>query len=155
MNKVYLKVLSILVFISILVPSGFVRAQDTSAAGPVYIVQEGDSLWDIAYRFHVSQQDLANANGIVDANQIAVGQQLVIPGLEGLRGVLTTESVPLGETLHSLSLRYHLPEDKLAQLNHVTSPDELYAGYSIVIPQVDNPPLLGKRVAFLPGQSLL
>ena len=75
-------------------------------------------MWDIAYRFHVSQEDLAAANGIENPNQIAIGQPLVIPGLEDIQGVLITESVSFGETLHSLSLRYMLPTDLLERLNH-------------------------------------
>ncbi len=155
MNKIWFSVITILVFFSVLLPSGIVKAQNTSTPGPVYIVQEGDYLWNIAYRFHVSQQDLANANGILNANQITVGQQLVVPGLEGIQGVLTTQVIQFGETLHSLSLRYHLTEDKLVQLNHLTSPNELYVGYSLVILQNDNLPAGGKRVSLLPDQSLL
>jgi murein DD-endopeptidase MepM/ murein hydrolase activator NlpD len=155
MKQFRIKVISILVFISILLPTGFVKAQNTAIAEPVYVVQQGDSLWDIAYRFHVSQQDLANANGILNANQITVGQQLVIPGLEGIQGILTTQPVEFGETLHSLSLRFHLSESTLTQLNRLTSPNELYAGYSLVILQEDNPHATGKRVSLLPDQSLL
>jgi len=138
-----------------MLPSGNVKAQSSPTPGPVYIVQEGDSLWDIAYRFHVSQVDLATANGIVNTNQITVGQPLVIPGLEGIQGVLTTETVPFGETLRSLSLRYQLSTDILERLNHITSPNELFAGYSLVILQNDNPPSRGKRVTLSVSQSLL
>jgi len=155
MKKFWLSSLSILILFFLLMPSGIVNAQTKSATAPVYIVQEGDSLWDIAYRFHVSQGELANVNGIVNTGQIAVGQELVIPGLEGIQGVLTTETVPLGETLHSLSLRYHIPINMLERLNHLTSPNELYAGYSLVILQDDNPHLLGKRATLGMGQSML
>ena len=155
MNKFWLRVLSIFILFSLLLPSGSGKAQSASTTAPIYIVQEGDSLWDIAYRFHVSQADLVNANGIVNTDQITVGQQLVIPGLEGIHGILTTENVPLGENLHSLSLRYHLPVDMLKRLNHLTSPNELYVGYSFVILQDDHSPSLGKRVTLGSGQSLL
>jgi murein DD-endopeptidase MepM/ murein hydrolase activator NlpD len=155
MKQFWVKSLSLFLFISLSLPSGIVRAQTTPAAGPVYIVQEGDSLWDIAYRFHVSQQDLENANGILNANEIKVGQQLVIPGLEGIQGILTTEQVPFGETLHSLSLRYHLTEGSLRRLNHITSPNELYAGYFLVILKKDNPISTSKRISLASNQSLL
>jgi LysM repeat protein len=112
-----------------------VQAQQDEPDGPVYIVQEGDSLWDIAVRFRLSLDDLAQANGISDPNQIAVGDQLVIPGLEGVQGILVTRQVPYGENLRSLSRKYAIAMDKLAQLNHVTSPEELYAGYTLVIPE--------------------
>jgi murein DD-endopeptidase MepM/ murein hydrolase activator NlpD len=154
MNNLWSKLLSIILFFSILLPSGNTRAQNSSTSGPVYIVQEGDSLWDIAYRFHIPQADLVNANGIVNTNQITVGQQLVIPGLEGIHGVLTTEQIPFGETLYSLSLRYHLSTDILQRLNHLTSPNELFAGYSLVILQNDYPQSFGKRGTLGVSQSL-
>jgi murein DD-endopeptidase MepM/ murein hydrolase activator NlpD len=155
MYKFWLNTLSVLILISFVFPSGKVKAQSASNTAPVYIVQEGDYLEDIAYRFHVSQQDLANANGIVNTDQITVGQQLIIPGLEGIQGVLTTEIVPFGETLHSLSLRYHLSIDIVERLNHLTSPNELYAGYSLVILKNNAPPSFGKRSSLGTSQSLL
>ncbi len=70
-------------------------AQQTGADSPVYVVQEGDSLWSIAARFRVSLQDLTDANGIGNQNQLAVGDRLIIPGLSGISGVLTTQPVSL------------------------------------------------------------
>jgi murein DD-endopeptidase MepM/ murein hydrolase activator NlpD len=154
MRKITYRFFIILALLS-LIPVDGVKAQNATPSGPVYIVQEGDSLWDIAYRFHVNQDALANANGIADANQITVGQQLVIPGLEGISGILNTQTVPYGETLHSLGLRYNISPQMLRRLNHITSPTELYAGYTLVVPQSDTPAALGKRVSLDPGQSIL
>lgn len=105
--------------------------------GPVYLVQVGDSLWDIAARFGVSVIDLQTANGISNPNQLEVGDRLVIPGLEGIQGVINTISVEYGDTLQSLSRRYLTSIDALVKLNRLTAPGELYAGYSLVIPEPD------------------
>jgi hypothetical protein len=43
----------------------------------------------------------------------------------------------------------------LRRLNHITSPSELYAGYTLVVPQSETPTALGKRVSLNPGQSIL
>ena len=155
MNKFRAVPLTVFILFTLFLPSGMVKAQTISASGPVYIVKLGDSLWDIAYRFHVSQQALASANGIINTDQISIGESLVIPGLEGIQGVLSTENVTYGETLHSLSLRYQIPVGVLERLNHLTSPNELYAGYSLVILQKENPSTSGKRAALGAGQSLL
>jgi murein DD-endopeptidase MepM/ murein hydrolase activator NlpD len=155
MYSYLLKTISVIIICVSLLPSGMVQAQDTPPSGPVYIVQEGDALWDIAYRFHISPEALANANGIVNANQISVGQELIIPGLEGIQGILTTETVPFGESLQSLSLRYEITTQMLKRLNNITSPNELYAGYSLVIPQRKAPSHLGKRASLEAGQSIL
>ncbi len=155
MNKYFFRLFLVGIIITFLFPAGNVIAQANPASGPVYIVQEGDSLWDIAYRFHVSQQDLAAANGITNYNQISTGQNLIIPGLEGIEGVLTTENISFGETLVSLSRRYHLSTDVLERLNHITSPNELYTGYSFVVLE-DNASLqTGQRASLGKGESLL
>ncbi len=155
MNKYWLRLISLFMIFSLALPIGKVFAQTPSTNGPVYIVQEGDRFNNIAYRFHVTPEDLANANGIVNTNLINVGQALVIPGLEGIQGELTTEQVPFGESLHSLSLRYQLSIDVLGRLNHLTSPNELYAGYSLVILKNIALPPLGKRSSLGISQSLL
>lgn len=45
-----------------------------------YVVQSGDTLGEIAIRFNVVVDSLAQANGITDLDHIEVGQVLVIPG---------------------------------------------------------------------------
>jgi LysM repeat protein len=50
------------------------------AESDTYVVQAGDSLFDIAVRFGISMEALQDANGIEDPNNIFVGQELTIPG---------------------------------------------------------------------------
>ncbi|MEO8616541.1 MAG: LysM peptidoglycan-binding domain-containing protein [Luteolibacter sp.] len=50
-----------------------------SASGKTYQVQQGDSVWRIANRFKVSQDQLMRANGISDARKIKPGMSLAIP----------------------------------------------------------------------------
>lgn len=53
--------------------------QNDNCCETVYTVQDGDTLSEIAQHFHVSQQELAAANGINNPNYIYVGQQICIP----------------------------------------------------------------------------
>lgn len=130
-------------------------AQEGQPGRPVYIVQEGDSLWSIALRFGVSMNELLIANGMSDGNQLAIGARLVIPGLEGIDGVLTTQRVAYGETLRTLAHRLRVPVEVLVRLNHLGSPAELYAGANLVVPvQEETQPGL-RRALLAPGQSLL
>lgn len=110
-------------------------AQDQQPDGPIYLVQSGDSLWDIALRFGIAVQDLANENGIQDWNQLTAGQELVIPGLEGVSGYLVTRTVDYGENLRSLSRRYGISSLDLSKLNHISSPAQLFAGYNLIVPE--------------------
>jgi murein DD-endopeptidase MepM/ murein hydrolase activator NlpD len=139
----------------ILSPIISVQAQEGSPTGPVYIVKEGDSLWAIAARFGVSVADLQRANGISDASQLVVGTRLIIPGLEGIEGVIDTKTLPFGETLRSLSRRYLVTEQNLARLNRLTAPVELFAGNILIIPEQPDTNLAQKRIQISEGQSLL
>jgi len=102
--------------------------------GPVYIVSPGDSLLEIAARFNVSLQDLMDTNNISDPNQLFPGDELVIPGLEGITGTLVSKIVPFGESQTSISRQYRISNEQLRKLNHLISPTEFYAGANLIIP---------------------
>ena len=148
--------LLILALIFSLLPLGeATRAQEEQPNGPVYIIQEGDTLWDIAQRFGVPWEDLARMNEISDPGQLTAGDELVIPGIDDAGGVLVTTQVPLGESMRSLSRRYHLLQETIIRLNHLTSPAELYSGYNLVIPEKNQEEMLVDRLALAKGQSLI
>jgi len=127
----------------------------TPPNGPVYIIQLGDSLSGIAARFNISLADLMNANSIADANNIAAGQKLIIPGLQGINGILATATLKYGETIQNISRRYQIPVNLLQKINHITSPSEMYAGISLIVPQAENAQPLSRRVEVPAGQSLM
>ena len=126
----------IVVMISFL-PTQMAKGQD-NPENPVYIIQSGDTLGLIALRFGISIDDLINANGITNPNAITVGMDLVIPGLQGIQGTLITETIPLGESLTSLTLRYGLTKETLTRLNRIVTPGQIYAGSNLVLPQDEN-----------------
>jgi murein DD-endopeptidase MepM/ murein hydrolase activator NlpD len=151
-----IRVASILsMLLIILIPSQrVVFAQDLQPVGPIYIVQEGDTLWDIAQRFGVTLEDLARENSISDPAELSAGDELIIPGIEGVNDVLVTRKVPLGENLRSLSRRFKLPEKSIIRLNHITSPVELFNGYNLVVPASKQEGIPNERLAMASGQSL-
>lgn len=145
----------LLVLVAILIAPAAAHAQPQ---GPTYIVQEGDTLFGIARVFGTTIQALVEANDIDDPANIQPGQELVIPGYEGISGRLVFESVALGESLHSLSLRTGIPRADLARLNRVVNPARLYAGLSLITPEQD--PEAGgtptaDRTVISAGRSLL
>ena len=138
------------------IPQSTVTPSPTPVSGPTYIVASGDSLTLIANRFGITLANLMSANGITDANQIFVGQPLIIPGLEGVSGILERKLISYGETLRSISRQYQIPEQFLQKLNKVTSPSELYAGVGFVLPKPDETqPPLSTRFTLNEGESLL
>jgi murein DD-endopeptidase MepM/ murein hydrolase activator NlpD len=139
-----------------LVLSSRVTAQDGDQDEPYYIVQAGDSLWEIAARFGISVEELQQANNLSDPGQVVVGARLTIPGLSGVAGRLDTITVAYGETLRSLSRRYSISENSLARLNRLVSPTELYAGAPLIVPITENQSsAFSARAELAPGQSLL
>ncbi len=127
----------------------------TPTVGPVYIIQPGDSLSSIATQFGVTLEDLMTANNITDPNSISAGAQVIIPGLQGISGILNTEIIGYGDTLKSLSRRNQIDEIFLRKLNHITSPSELYAGVSLVLPQKKDFTPLNRRIVLTNNESLL
>lgn len=124
------------------------------SSGPVYIVQLGDTLSFIASRFNVSLDEIIAANPSIDPNFLSAGQEIVIPGLEGITGVLETEIIPFGDTLRSLSRRTQVSDEQLRQLNRLISPTELYVGVSLIVPVQEKQEALNSRTTPAPGESL-
>jgi murein DD-endopeptidase MepM/ murein hydrolase activator NlpD len=138
-------------FILILVTSQPAAAQ---ASGPIYIVQPGDTLSSIAQRFGITVNDLMAANNITNPDLLSAGQQLVIPGLEGVTGILDTEVIGFGDSLRSLLRRTQMPISLLQKLNRLVSPTELYVGASLIIPRQETGGL-SVHTAPRRGESLL
>lgn len=153
--KRFFWIVSLLVMVGLLWPGSVGQAQEPTADGPIYIVQPGDTLWDIAVRFNVALDALMRANHLGQEDWIQAGDRLVIPGLEGIEGVIYTKEVGLGENLHSLSLRYGVAEEVIIRLNRLVSPAEIYAGRSLVLTGGEEDGSGGRRVTLESGQSLL
>ncbi len=131
------------------------RPVSAQAGGPVYIVQPGDTLSFIASRFNLAINDLIAANPSIDPNFLAQGQELVIPGLEDVTGVLETEVIAFGDTLRSLSRRTQVPDDQLKKLNRLVSPTELYIGVGVILPVQEGQNTLTAHMSAASGESLL
>jgi murein DD-endopeptidase MepM/ murein hydrolase activator NlpD len=130
-------------------------AQTPTPTGPIYIVQAGETLTAIAQRFNVTVDALMAANNLTNPNVLAEGQQLVIPGLEGVTGILDTEIIGFGDSFHSLVRRTQIPIDLLRRLNHVVSPTEFYVGASVIVPKQQNATDLTDRISPDAGEPLL
>ena len=142
-----------LFLIAILISS--VQVVSAQSSGPVYVVQSGDTLSYIASRFNISVNDLIEANPSIDPNSLSEGQQIVIPGLEGVTGILQTEIIPFGDSLRSLSRRTQVSDSQLIKLNRLVSPTELFVGASMILPVQEGQADLKSRISTGTGESLL
>lgn len=113
-----------------------VSAQSNSY--PIYTVQSGDTLSSIAALFGTSTADLISLNNITDPNFLSEGTELFIPGLEGISGYLVQKSVALGESFSTIVKTSSLTEADLVRINRLTSPNEVFAGATIITTKAES-----------------
>ena len=97
----------------------------------VYIVQKGDSLYNIAKKYNLSVDELIKYNNLSSTN-LEVGQQLLIPTSESK---INTYTVKSGDSLYSIAKKYGISVDELKKANGLTT-NNLSLGQKLVIPEV-------------------
>ncbi len=92
-----------------------------------YVVQQGDTLYDIARKFKVSPSTILDWNN-VNPLRLSPGQRLVIPQPEGL-----IYTVKKGDTLYSIAKSFFTSVADLKAANDLTS-DNIVVGQKIFVP---------------------
>jgi LysM repeat protein len=105
--------------------------------GFFYTVRAGDNLFRIALRFGTTIRAIAQANGIVNARFIRVGQVLWIP-VPG-SSPSTVYIVQRGDTLYSIARRFGTTYQEIAAANGLRDPRLIYVGQRLVIPGATSP----------------
>ncbi len=117
------------------------------------IVNQGDTLYTIAQRYHVPASQLMAANRIYDANSIKVGQRLVLPGamaqpapvrVASTQFMVSAPAAPVtntqehvvgsNDTLTSIARHYKVAPGELARANNFKPQDSVKAGQKLIIP---------------------
>ena len=141
---------------TIIIPSSLGAAlAPQQETGPTYIIQSGDTLNEIAIRFGVSPDEIIEANALANPNALDIGQEILIPGLEGIAGVLTSKIFPFGTSLTSLLRQNKLPLSDMVKLNRLTSPAEVIAGAAFLFPVIDEQNQRVEIQTLQPGSSTL
>ena len=143
-----------LIFLVALFLTPLKPARAQNPAGPIYIVQSGDSLYSIAARFSLTIDELLAANEGIDPNALAIGQQLIIPGLEGITGILDTQFINFGDSFRGLMRQTQVSESLFRKLNHLVSPSEFYVGANMIVP-IQDQAQYNKRISPVTGESML
>lgn len=100
--------------------------------GPVYTVQPGDTLSEIAERYCANWRDIAATNNLADPDRIYPGQRLVIPN--GHEPDDNVYIVKAGDTLSGIAQRYGTTWQALAYHNNLADPNRIYPGQCLRIP---------------------
>ncbi len=83
-----------------------------------YVVEKGDTTWDIANRFGLSVEELAGANGEVDLTRLQIGQTISLNTPKPWFQVVTTETVEeeqpiIGTTYYEKNADMYVGEQKI------------------------------------------
>lgn len=133
------------------IPTGDTPAQPAPPTeNGYYTVQRGDTLNKISKAFNVTLTALMNANGIVNANLISVGQRLAIPGASTTTPPATNPPaapttpqtfklhvVKAGEGLGKIGQRYGVSWQSIAAANDLPNPNIIHVGMVLKIPPPD------------------
>jgi murein DD-endopeptidase MepM/ murein hydrolase activator NlpD len=105
---------------------------------PTYVIQSGDTLYSIALRFGIDLQTLIDANASIDPNSLNIGDEIKIPGYEGIDGRIISILVQPGQTFRNLVISSQADITTLSRLSRITSPSELYIGTEIFLIETDD-----------------
>jgi len=104
----------------------------------LYQVAPGDTLSQIARMYSVDVARLAELNSIPNPNDLKVAQLLYIPAI--------VYEIEPGDTLYRIAARFGITLDQLLRANSHRpglSPDVIYAGFRLVVPQPNKTPTSG------------
>jgi len=109
------------------------------------VVQEGDTLSEIAKEFGVAVDDLQEVNAISDPTRLQIGQELVIPQRQVEATVTSTSVSPTiapmvhvvqeGDTLSEIAKQYGVTVEALQEVNAISDPKQLQIGQELIIPK--------------------
>jgi LysM repeat protein len=109
-------------------------------AAVTHVVQQGETLSSIAQRYGTTWQAIAQANNIVNPNQIYVGQKLTIPTAGGSTGGTTgcriRHTVRSGEWVWQIARDYGVSPYDILAANGLTirTANTIYPGMVLCIP---------------------
>lgn len=111
-----------------------------------YIVQKGDSLYQIAKKYGTTADEIKKLNNLTN-NNLSIGQVLKIPETKSNSdkdiGIETnTYTVKKGDSLYQIAKKYNTTVDKLKKTNNLTS-NTLNIGQVLTIPEATEEPGVG------------
>ena len=107
-------------------------------------VEKGDSLSKIAKRYDTTVDALVRINGLCDANQIFVGQVVVLEDPEagadadaaGDRVETAIVTVQPGDSLSKIAKRHDTTVEELMALNDIDDPNLLFVGQELLVDEM-------------------
>ncbi|RKJ61704.1 LysM peptidoglycan-binding domain-containing protein [Butyricicoccus sp. 1XD8-22] len=97
----------------------------------IHVVRQGESVWGISQAYGINYQNILQANQLAETDQLVVGQALVIPIVGSFYWVQQ------GDSLYSVAQRFGLNPNNLAQINGLNPNQQLWVGLRLYIPPME------------------
>ncbi|MFO7601908.1 MAG: LysM peptidoglycan-binding domain-containing protein [Candidatus Desulfacyla sp.] len=99
-----------------------------------YVVQKGDSLYNIANRFNTTVQEIKALNRLRNSN-LSVGQELVISGhpVETAKARSESYKVLKGDSPHSIAEKHQMELADLLRMNRLTPRSTIFPGQTLIV----------------------
>ncbi|KKB33323.1 LysM peptidoglycan-binding domain-containing protein [Bacillus thermotolerans] len=95
----------------------------------IHVIRSGETINQLARRYGVQVSQIVQANELPNADQLAVGQAILIPVASRRHTVQT------GETLWQIARRYGVSLEELIRINNIQNPAVIYPGLTLQIPE--------------------
>ena len=102
------------------------------------VVEQGNTLSELAYKYGTTVSSIAQLNNIQNPNLIYVGQKLLIRTTENSRANYSTiyYTVKSGDTLSKIADEYNITVQSIALENNIQNPNIIYVGQILRIESV-------------------
>ncbi|MFN8439727.1 MAG: LysM peptidoglycan-binding domain-containing protein [Caldilineaceae bacterium] len=136
------RLLLLIMLVAIAIPAAmpkslFANSAESPLAAPiyaVYTVRAGDTLSAIAVRTGTQVASLVAINQLSNANQIRVGQVILVPAAVENRGSTTNYTVRRGDTMYSLANTFNTTVGVLMWLNGISNANAISVGQVLQVP---------------------
>jgi LysM repeat protein len=106
----------------------------------IHVVQRGETLFRIAQRYGTTVQTIISSNGLANADNIFVGQRLVIASAPAPPSAnAASYTVQSGDTLFRIAQRHSTDVQTLMVLNGIANPSLIHVGQQINVPSSSAP----------------
>lgn len=99
----------------------------------IYVVQQGDTLENIASKYNIDPSVIYQLNGFGPDFVLNVGSSIILP----VRRVSNFEyyTIKKGDSLYSIAKQFNTNVEVLARLNGLNTADYIYPNQTIVVPK--------------------
>ncbi len=102
----------------------------------IYVVKQGDSLFNISRQFNTTVAQLRALNGISGHLDLSVGRSIIVPRID--EALFETIIVQPGDSLFSIAQRYDVSVAALQALNRLSDPRAIRVNQAILVPKMQN-----------------